>query len=274
MSALPANVARWLREREELEDMVILTEFPPVKKAVPLRKVTVAVGIKAIEIGDSFAASERENEENEYCRNAEITLNFSVHAPYGMGGEACHSAFATIIDCLTFDSGLEITGSGCGRMSEDRETEALVLGAWVRIRANLCPAQSSDIVFPSFFDKTLLCGSHIRNEDIHLSAGQKAFLDSPLVTGTFIGSGEAQRKIPLGFSPYLVFVAAQDMPLVYDNSGVPTALFGMAGGSFSTLGVSAAPDGFYVRRAGSPSAGTVPDMNAAGTVYCYAAIRR
>ena len=45
ISAMPAAIRDWLAQREELSDMVFYTEYPPVRKAVPLRKVTVAVGI-------------------------------------------------------------------------------------------------------------------------------------------------------------------------------------------------------------------------------------
>ena len=45
LSALPANIRDWLSQREELAGIIFLTEYPPVKKAVPLRKVIVAIGL-------------------------------------------------------------------------------------------------------------------------------------------------------------------------------------------------------------------------------------
>ena len=241
ISALPAGIRDWLAGREELSGMVFLTEFPPVRKAVPLKKVTGAVGIKKIEIADTFASDDENGvlNSNEYCRNAVITLRFSIHAPYSQGGAACHSAFADIIDCLTFDSGLDVTASGCEGITEDRQTDALVLGAYASVRANLCPAQSGDFDFPSFIDKTLLCGSHIRDESIHLSPRQREFLEHPFISGT--GSKS------------------------YSACGIQES---------ATLGLSLGQSGFTVKNGSAYAvSGTEPALNETGVIYSYIALR-
>ena len=276
ISAMPAAIRDWLAQREELSDMVFYTEYPPVRKAVPLRKVTVAVGIEKIEIDDTFA-SETDGEfpgENEYCRSALITLRFSIHAPYSMGGEACHRAFADITDCLAFDSGLDITLSGCGEISEDRATDALVLGAYATARANLCPAQSGDIDFPSFIDKTLLCGSHIRNTDIHLSASQQAFLAQPFASGSYYGTGEGTKTVGLGFEPKAAAVFAGDLP-AYIQSGAGNKTYFAAGiRGAGTLGITLTANGFTVKNGDSHALyGVSPALNESGIVYSYIALK-
>ena len=157
ISALPSSIVEWLEGREDLDYIKFLTEFPPIKKAVPLKKTTVAVGIKGMKIVDSFV----ENDDgvlvkNEYCRKAEITLRLSIHAPLSSGGAACHEAFTDIIDCLTFDSALDIVSSGCDNITADRDTDAFVLSAWLTVNASLCPAAASSLDFPSFLSKELL----------------------------------------------------------------------------------------------------------------------
>ncbi len=37
ISALPSNIVEWLKSRQELAEIRFLTEFPAVKKAVPLK---------------------------------------------------------------------------------------------------------------------------------------------------------------------------------------------------------------------------------------------
>ena len=141
ISALPSNIVAWLKERSELSHIKFLTEFPAIKKAVPLKNTTVAVGIQSMEIVDSFTENdEGVLVENEYCRQAKIRLRLSIHAPYSSGGEACHDAFTDIIDCLTFASGLDILNSGCDGIVSDRDTDAFVLSAWATVNASLCPA--------------------------------------------------------------------------------------------------------------------------------------
>ncbi len=276
ISALPAGIRDWLAGREELSGMVFLTEFPPVRKAVPLKKVTVAVGIKKIEIADTFASDDENGvlNSNEYCRNAVITLRFSIHAPYSQGGAACHSAFADIIDCLTFDSGLDVTASGCEGITEDRQTDALVLGAYASVRANLCPAQSGDIDFPSFIDKTLLCGSHIRDESIHLSPRQREFLEHPFISGTYYGTGNASRAVSLGFAPLWVTVFAGDMPANAPAGSGSKAYSACGIQEAATLGLSLGQSGFTVKNGSAYAvSGTEPALNETGVIYSYIALR-
>lgn len=54
ISALPADIVRWLSAQSDLSDITFLTEFPAIKKAVPLRKVIVAVGLHDVTLTDQF----------------------------------------------------------------------------------------------------------------------------------------------------------------------------------------------------------------------------
>lgn len=273
ISAMPANIAHWLSEREELSHIKFLTEFPPVKKAVPLRKITVAVGLHSILIKDTFEQSDEEHvlESGEYCRRAEITLRFSIHAPFSLGGGACHQAFVDIIDCLSFDSGLDISESGCELIKEDRDTDALVLTARAKVNSRLCPPDTTDLVFPSFLDKTLLCGSHIRNTAIHLSENQQTWLASPFVQGAYSGMGQSTRTINLGFRPAAVFVFAGGMPSVTASSQAYSAL---AAGESGSLGIEITANGFRVKNGSTHAvSGITPLLNEAGTGYVYLAFR-
>ena len=272
ISAMPSSIADWLSEREELENIKFLTEFPAIKKAVPLKRTTVAVGIKSIEILDATEENDDDNvlEENEYCRRAKITLRFSIHAPYSSGGEACHEAFADIIDCLTFDSGLEITTSGCDNISEDRDTDAFVLNAWATVNSNMCPAAETDIVFPSFTDKTLFCGSHIRNENIHLTGAQRQYLSQPYVSGRFTGTGTSQRTIDVGFTPTEITVMAEEYPPMVTNSSGNKSYCAIAVTSGGSMGAELTQSGFRVYN-GDANAfmGCSPMMNETGVTYVY-----
>ncbi len=272
MSAMPSRIAEWLSEREELEDIIFLTEFPPIKKAVPLKRVTVAVGIHKIVINDRFDLEQTGNDE--YCRAAEITLRFSIHAPFSMGGRACHEAFADIIDCLTFDSGLEITESGCDLITADRDTEALVLSGRAVVKTSLCPAQSSDMQFPSFLDKTLLCGTHIRDTEIHLSREQREYLAEPFVTGAYSGMGQSVRSFDLGFRPSMVAVFAGGLPPTGGSAGNLSAFAAMALRGGGTAGLEITQNGFRVRNGSTYTCeNCTPYLNEAGTGYSYIAFK-
>lgn len=277
ISALPSNIVTWLKGRSELSHIKFLTEFPAIKKAVPLKNTTVAVGIQSMEIVDSFTENdEGVLVENEYCRQAKIRLRLSIHAPYSSGGEACHDAFTDIIDCLTFASGLDILNSGCDGIVSDRDTDAFVLSAWATVNASLCPASSSSLDFPSFISKEHLCGSHINDKSIHLSAAQQTYLNTPFVSGTYFGTGAATRSISLGFKPSVVIVVGNGLPMMYfdsaNNKYHAIAAVGLPGGA--SLGIELTTTGFKVKSGESTVAkGCYPLLNEAGTTYFYIAFR-
>ncbi len=277
ISALPASIVEWLKGREELTYIKFLTEYPAIKKAVPLKHTTVAVGIESMEIVDSFTEN---NEgvlvENEYCRQAKIKLRLSIHAPYSSGGEACHAAFTDIIDCLTFASGLDILSSGCESIVSDRDTDAFVLSAWATVNASLCPASSSSFDFPSFISKEHLCGSHINDKNIHLSEAQQTYLNTPFESGTYFGTGDSSKSISLGFQPSVVIVVARGLPLMYVNHAADAnyalAAVGMRDGS--TLGVEVTSKGFKVSNSSTTAVRSCyPLLNELGTTYFYIAFK-
>lgn len=277
ISALPSNIVAWLKGREELSYINFLTEFPAIKKAVPLKNTTVAVGIQSMEIVDSFTENdEGVLVENEYCRQAKIRLRLSIHAPYSSGGEACHDAFTDIIDCLTFASGLDILSSGCDGIVSDRDTDAFVLSAWAMVNASLCPASSSGLDFPSFIDKEHLCGTHIRDSAIHLSPDQQTYLNEPFVTGTYVGLGNASRSISLGFRPSVIIVAALGFPLMtFDTaSDKYYAMAAVGTPEGTTMGVDFTSTGFTIKNGDSMAVRSCnPRLNEMGTTYFYLAFR-
>lgn len=275
ISALPGEIVQWLSRQTALEGITFLTEFPSIKKAVPLRSTIVAVGIDEMTITDSFT----ENEdgvlvENEYCRNAQIKIRLDIHAPFASGGEACHDAFTDILDCLTFASDLDIEQSGCESVAADRDTDAFVLRAFLSVKASFCPAVSSSLSFASFINKDLLCATHITDSSIHLSPAQQTRLDTPIATGTYFGTGESSRSVSLGFKPIMLVVFANGLPMSCNSSGTYTAFAGFATESGGTLGIELTPTGFKTS-SGSTNAlrNTTPQFNESGTFYSYLAFR-
>lgn len=277
ISSLPANIVAWLKERDELKYINFLTEYPAIKKAVPLKNTTVAVGIDTLNIVDSFVENdEGVLVENEYCRQANIRLRLSIHAPFSSGGEACHEAFTDIIDCLTFASGLDIQESGCESIVSDRDTDAFVLTAWATVLASLCPAQTSSVKFPSFLSKDLLCGSHITNEEVHLSQEQQSYLDRPVYCGKYFGLGQMQQNIKVGFKPQAVFVFWPGNPILSCNheTGENISYMGYAFRDGNSPGLELTDEGFKVFVESSEVVEYCKtQLNKAGKTYVFIAVR-
>ncbi|MDR1463736.1 MAG: hypothetical protein LBJ11_00340 [Oscillospiraceae bacterium] len=264
VSVLPAEISAWLAEQESLEGIGFLTEFPAADKAVPLRRALVAVGMDSVKITDKFAENDDGVlERQEYCRSAELRLRFSVHVPFADGGERCHDIFTKVLDLLTFASDANVVRSGCGEIRAQRDTDAFVLEAWAEILADFCPAESTGLPLASFLSKELLCGSHIGDEQIHLTARDRTWVDTPFRSGiAYVPVNGGPTSVNLEQRPRAVFVFVPDGPLAlidFTNRKAaswfgcavmgPDPQNGEGSVSHGTLGVEITAAGFRVRSA-------------------------
>lgn len=271
--SLPQRIVEWLSSQNDMDDIKFFVEYPPVNKAVPLRRTIVAVGMDSIDITDKFVANDDGVlERQEYCRLAKIKANLSICVPFSMGGQTCHDIFTRIANALTFRTNLNIAESGCVEIKSDRDTDALVMNGWFLMEADFCPAQSTDENFASFLDKELICGSHVRDSEIHVTAQDKEKWNELFVTGSYLGSGGSSRSINLGFSPNLVIVTSLgNHPSVYDSANaVIKNYFGVCTASGGT-GIEITASGF--RAMSVSTTGTQTNLNQAGTSYSYIAFK-
>ncbi len=272
--AIPQKIVDWLSEQDNLNDITFFTEFPPTQKAVPLKKAIVAVGIETMEITDKFVANdEGVLEKQEGCRTADIKARLSICVPYSYGGTACHDYFTKIIDALTFNTDLEITQSGCNEIESDRDTSALVCRGWFKVRADFCPGTIVDDNFLTVFEKNFICGSHVADEDIHITSEERELWSNNIITGYYTGSGSSAQNINLGFHPKAVFVFISDHPVAkinFNDSWARTGL-GVAIEGFGTSGVELMTNGFRVYK--STYETCVTYFNEAAISYVYIAIK-
>lgn len=267
--SLPQRIVEWLSGQSDMSDLKFFVEYPPVNKAVPLREAIVAVGIEDIEIEDKFVENDDGVlERQEYCRLAKIKANLSICVPFSQGGQACHDIFTRIADALTFRTNLNIAESGCTKIESDRDTDALVMTGWFLMEADFCPAESTDENYASFLDKTLLCGSHIRNDEIHVTAADKEKWNEAFETGFYMGTGTSSKSIDLGYRPKIVILCAAGAPAVaadFTNSTVKTS-FAVAT-DIGSQGVEITSNGF--RTVTQTFGNVTTSMNIIGYTYIY-----
>lgn len=271
--SLPQRIVEWLSVQQDMKDLKFFVEYPPVNKAVPLRRAIVAVGIESIEIEDKFVANDDGVlERQEYCRLAKIKANLSICVPFSQGGHACHDIFTRIADALTFRTNLNIAESGCESIQSDRDTDALVMTGWFLMNADFCPAASTDENYASFLDKELLCGSHIRNDVIHVTQDDKDKWNESFVTGYYLGTGTASKSVNLGFQPRMVMVCAGGMPAVTVNFTNSTASSYIAVSTDTGLnGLEITTTGFRTKN--TTSGNVTSSLNQMGITYIYIAFR-
>lgn len=277
VSALPAEIVGWLSDQDELSHITFLTEFPAVKKAIPLKKVIVAIGLQSVLLTDKFVDNgEGILERQEYCRTATLSISLAIHVPFSLGGHTCHEVFTDVADCLNFKSDLGIEESGCGDITSDRDTDALVLTGYLRLTTDFCPAVSSALHFQSFLNKDLLCGSHIRDTDIHVSAEEKARWNTPFYVAKFTGTGTDTRTITLGFKPNYVALFAEECATVLYDAGTGNcrlySAYAVPGGG--TCGLEITNTGFKILHGPTHTVyNGVPYLNQAGLSYSFFALR-
>ena len=275
VSALPGDIVAWLQTQSQLDDITFMTEFPAVKKAIPLQKVIVAIGLQSVRLTDKFEADGNGVLQlQEYCRTAQMRISLSVHVPFSLGGHTCHEVFSNVTDALTFQSDLNIKESGCDKIQSDRDTDALVLTGYLQIESDFCPAISSGMQFQSFFDKELLCGSHIRDTSIHTTAAEKNLWMHPAYAGRYNGTGSSSNTIGVGFKPSYVSVFAADSPPVEKDAstGLTTVYTAQAVTGACSQGIRLTNTGFTVSN-NSRIGDCVSSLNEAGVTYGYLALR-
>lgn len=270
--SLPEKIVEWLSKQEEMNDLSFFVEYPPIKKAVPLKKIIVAVGIENIEIVDKFVANDDGVlERQEYCRTAEIKANLSICVPFSKGGQACHDVFTRVADALTFKTNLNIEKSGCEEITSDRDTDALVMNGWFLMTADFCPAESTEMNYECFLDKELLCGSHIRNNVIHVTAEDKEKWNTPVEVGFYIGNSSSSKTVSLGYKPKFVILMAAEKPAVTVDftSSSAKSYFAIASEAAQSQGITLSASGFKVQT--NTTNGVTSELNSIGMTYIYLA---
>lgn len=272
--ATPKKIIAWLTSLNDFKDLTFFEAFPPRKKAVPLKKPIVAVGIEKLEITDKFVANDDGVlVKQELCRSAAVKLLLSICVPFSYGGSSCHDILTRVVNALTFRSDLNISSSECDEIKADRDTDALIMNAYINIDADFCPAESTDENYASFQDKTLLCGSHIRNADIHVTKTDKELWNNPLEVGYYTGTGVASRSVILGFKPRAVFVCASEMPtfVVDFTNKIAGEYFAFGVQNQASHGIELTSTGFKTEKSSVYSVNS--NMNVLAVSYFYIAIK-
>lgn len=100
-------------------------------------------------------------------------------------------------------------------MASSSFTPNLHLSAW---EASDRPKRADFVSDNTIIDTQL--GGHIANNNIHLTAEEKAKVDEPYVCMMYAGNGESQRLITLDFHPKFVFIYRRGVPFVTYSNGV------------------------------------------------------
>lgn len=116
-------------------------------------------------------------------------------------------------------------------------------------------------------------GGHIADAGIHLTGEEKERLQTLFKTGSYLGTGEADKTVNLPFRPKAVFVFAQNRPFAWaDANGKINSYAAAAIANQHTVGMRISGEGFVVSDSGTAVQGDwVVSLNKINLTYFYIA---
>ena len=119
-------------------------------------------------------------------------------------------------------------------------------------------------------------GGHIANDTLHLTSAEKERVKRPVQFFSYLGNGSTEASVSLGFTPSVVVVYCEGMPMsVYDSEAACTKVYAaVAGyGAGSSAGVSIVGSTVKVVQDTSAQSGIMKCLNESSKQYKIAAVR-
>mgnify|MGYP005784239157 CR=1 FL=1 len=158
-------------------------------------------------------------------------------------------------------------------MASTNKTTNLNLNSWT---GSDKPKREDFVNDNNIIDNKL--GSHLLNEDIHITNTLKQKITNPFICSTYYGNGNESQTITLAFEPTLVIVFAQDKPLCEFDETNDYTINNSAMAAFNSAGESS---GIYLngttitmsQSQTAPSNGIYNNLNNANLTYTYIAFK-
>lgn len=214
-----------------------------------------------------------EDESEECCRRTKVAIKVSFFAPPNKPVQEIYSVAETLMDYLIVKYEGKMKSYEIGEISIDKDLKAFKLPCTMDFIYEKCPAYAQDGTalrpFADFF-----CKTHVNDETKHVSQEEKDYLLEPFVTGTYVGNGDPEHEIFLGFRPKFVTLFGSGTAALGIEEDKRVAYFGFALRNKSTKGVAITADGFTVTQGDHVVArSTYPMLNAYGQTYNYIALK-
>lgn len=124
--------------KKDCKDIEFVSAYPSGINDFPIKKPTVAVTIKEVNLPYSEGMYIGTDEEyNYYGITAECDVALNICVPKSMCGTDCYVAFNKVADSCLRIKDLIIKSLYCDKITYDRILGALVLGAGVKLSAQL-----------------------------------------------------------------------------------------------------------------------------------------
>lgn len=214
-----------------------------------------------------------EDSNEECCKKTLVEIKADFISSPVTPPEESYAAAETLMDYLILQYAGKMSGYNIGRIETDYNLKALRLPCKLNFVYEQCPAYTDDgAVIRPYAD--FLCKTHAVDSSMHVTQEEKEFLSEPFVFGTYIGDGDPENIIFLGFRPKFVLLFGSGTAGVSTIENGLECYFGFALRSKSTKGITITNDGFKVNYGDTVvSRKTYPRLNDFAQTYNYIAFK-
>ena len=215
------------------------------------------------------------DETEKCCRLNKISISMNCYSPANLAAEETIAKAEAVLDRLCDIFAGDMTGYKLEKANLDDDAKAVKIPCTLFFRYESCPAYDvgESVLLPY---STFMCKTHVTDDSRHLSEKEKAFVSQPVVTGRYVGTGDTDNEIELGFRPkLLVLYEVGSQLFAYDalNSEVHYR-FAVCGTGANTRGITLTATGFKISGSISvKSNGAICELNDLLLNYAYIAIR-
>ena len=122
---LPGSLKTHFQAASGFGNYEFVTEFPAIKRKIPLTKIIVSFGIdnaKITQPTDEDGASVYDS-----YHDLETVVKFTIHGARDSGGESLYLAFSKIAGEVLENMSLEVDEISCSEVKYDRNTDSVRL---------------------------------------------------------------------------------------------------------------------------------------------------
>ncbi len=226
----------------------------------------------------SFCTNENEvtffeDENEECCKRTTVQMKCDFLASTTKDSTEILKMAETIMDYLINQYAGKMKEYKIGAYAYDKDLRAMRLPCRLEFVYEQCPAYGKDsAVIKPFAD--FLCKTHVNDESVHVSPKEKDYWLEPFVFGTYVGDGEEENSVLLGFRPKFVLLFASGSAGVSIDGEKVISYFAFALKTKATKGIQLTADGFKVTQGVTVVAKkTYPHLNDFAQTYNYIAFK-
>ena len=263
-------VTRINTEMTDIENVEAVLSYSGDCVRAPIKKIYLA-----FMTGANNVSHYNDETTRKCCRVNKISISMNCYSPANLAAETVIAKAEAVLDRLCDHFNGEMIGYSLEKAKLDDDSKAVKIPCTLFFRYESCPAyDTADSTLLPYAE--FLCKIHTANADIHVTDKEKAFLQNPVVTGRYTGSGAEERDVFLGFKPKMLIIYELGSQLVSYDAENSAAIyrFAFCGSGGNTRGLTLTATGFRISEAiAVRTGGAICQLNELLINYAYIAVQ-